>query len=276
MKRRLTDDPGLIDKLVPDFPPHCRRLTPGPGYLEALSKPNLTFIQTPIREITEDGIVTADGVHRPVDAIICSTGANTDFAPPFPIVAGQYDLSRDWKPDGAFGFPYTYTGISTPGFPNLSFLLGPNATGPSGTVPHAIETKLTYMAQLLRKISSQGIKTITPSRAAADEWLQYCDAFFPRTNLAKNCSSWSNGNRPGGRIHGHWPGSATHLAFFRRSPRWEDYEYTYVRPENRFAYLGNGWTKAEQDPERDMTSYLRLEGENDLRDLHERWWELTF
>ena len=46
MKNRLMDDPSLIDRLVPEFPPHCRRLTPGPGYLEALSKPNLTFIQT--------------------------------------------------------------------------------------------------------------------------------------------------------------------------------------------------------------------------------------
>ena len=132
MKKRLVDDPSLLNKLVPDFPPHCRRLTPGPGYLEALQKPNLTFIQTPIKEVTEDGITTTDGVHRPVDAIICSTGANTDFAPPFPIVAGGYDLSRDWKPDGAFGFPYTYIGMCTPGFPNLAFLLGPNSAGPSG------------------------------------------------------------------------------------------------------------------------------------------------
>jgi cation diffusion facilitator CzcD-associated flavoprotein CzcO len=77
-----------------------RRLTPGPGYLEALSKPNLEFIQTPIREFTEDGIITDDGVFRPVDAVICSTGANTDFAPPFSIKAGEYDLSRDWKHTG--------------------------------------------------------------------------------------------------------------------------------------------------------------------------------
>jgi cation diffusion facilitator CzcD-associated flavoprotein CzcO len=73
MKKRLVDDPSLLEKLTPDFPPHCRRLTPGPGYLEALTKPNLTFIQTPIKEITEDGIITIDGIHRPVDSIICST-----------------------------------------------------------------------------------------------------------------------------------------------------------------------------------------------------------
>ena len=124
MRERLGDDAELLEKMVPDFPPFCRRLTPGPGYLEAITKDNLTFIQDPIDHFTEDGIVTKDGVHRPVDAVICSTGANVDFAPPFPIVAGDYDLSRDWKPNGKFGFPYSYLGLFTPHFPNIAYILG--------------------------------------------------------------------------------------------------------------------------------------------------------
>jgi hypothetical protein len=59
--------------------------------------------------------VTTDGVHRPVDAIICSTGANINYAPPFPIVSGDLDLSRDWRPDGKFGWPRSYLGIGTDG-----------------------------------------------------------------------------------------------------------------------------------------------------------------
>ncbi|KAF2478854.1 hypothetical protein BDY17DRAFT_305945 [Neohortaea acidophila] len=273
MKNRL-EHPELLDDLIPDFPPLCRRLTPGPGYLEALSKPNLTFIQTPIERFTEDGIVTMDGVHRPVEAIICSTGANTDFAPAYPIVSGSYDLSRDWKPGehSAYGFPYTYIGMTTPHFPNLAFALGPNQSGNTGTLVSTVEMVLTYVAKILRKISSQGIKTITPSQKAADEFLEYCDTYFPRMNLSRNCSSWSNGGVAGARIHGHWPGSAAHVRLVRAEPRWEDFEYTYYRPENRFAYFGNGKTKKEYLPEADMTKYLRLP-EQDLRDLHERWYE---
>lgn len=274
MKKRLTDRPDLVERLVPDFPPHCRRLTPGPGYLEALQAPNLTFIQTAIERFTEDGIITSDGVHRPVDAVICSTGANTDFTPPFPIVAGEYDLSRDWKPDGKFGFPYSYLGMGTPGFPNMAYVQGPNPAGPTGTLPNGVETQTTYVAKMLRKISSQGIRTMMPSKQATDDFVAYCDAFFPRTNLAQRCSSWSNGNNPGARIHGHWPGSGAHVAQVRREPRWEDFEYTYIRPENRFAYFGNGWTNKEKEAERDMAPYLRLPEENDLRDIHERWWDL--
>lgn len=70
------------------------------------------------------------------------------------------------------------------------------------------------------------------------------------------------------------PGSGAHATYIRREPRWEDFEYTYVRAENRFAYFGNGQTAKEQDPGSDMTPYLKLDQANDLRNLHEFWWDL--
>ena len=42
--------------------------------------------------------------------------------------------------------------------------------------------------------------------------------------------------------------------------RWEDFEYTYLRPENRFAYWGNGWTNKEKDLEYNIVPYLRGQG----------------
>jgi cation diffusion facilitator CzcD-associated flavoprotein CzcO len=296
MAKRLEAKPELLEQLVPDFSPHCRRLTPGPGYLEALTKDNVSFIRTPIERVTEDGIVTNDGVHRPVDAIICSTGANVDFAPPFPIVSGEVDLSRDWRPEGRYGFPYTYLGVGMPGFANLMFLhgkfsfdanslidghstnkrylIGPNASGASGTLTQAAETQVAYIAKVLRKVANQDIATITPQKQAADDFVEYCDAFFPRTVLSENCSSWANGGRPGGRIHGMWPGSAAHVTWVRREPRWEDFDYTYVRTKNRFAWLGNGRRDRESDPDSDATPYLKVAGSVDLRDYHESWWDL--
>lgn len=124
MRVRLEDKPELLGDLIPDFSPHCRRLTPGPGYLEALTKENVSFIQTSIKRITETGIETSDGQHREVDAIICSTGAKVDFAPSFSIIANGIDLAEAWTPGGHFGFPYTYLGVATPGFPNLGFIHG--------------------------------------------------------------------------------------------------------------------------------------------------------
>jgi len=41
MKNKLATKPEIYEQLLPSFPPGCRRLTPGPGYLEALVEPNV-------------------------------------------------------------------------------------------------------------------------------------------------------------------------------------------------------------------------------------------
>jgi cation diffusion facilitator CzcD-associated flavoprotein CzcO len=282
MRKRLAAKPELLEHILPDFSPNCRRLTPGPGYLEAIASPNVSYIRTPISHFTEIGITTTDGKSHPVDAVFCATGANVNALPPFSIHGPSgIDLRTLWDPVSnhpeSHHFPYSYLGQATPGFPNLFFIHGPHGTGPSGTVPHSVENQLAMYAKFLRKVSREGIKTIAPSRSATDEFIAYSDAFFNDTVLSDHCSSWYNGAKPGGRIHGIWPGSAGHVTQVRREPRWEDWEYTYLGVEgNRFAwYFGNGWTGKEADGESDMTNYLKKPGEPvDLRDVHESWWEL--
>ncbi|KAK0649681.1 FAD dependent oxidoreductase [Cercophora newfieldiana] len=282
MRTRLAKKPELLEHIVPDFSPNCRRLTPGPGYLEAISEDNVSYIRTPISHFTSTGIVTTDGTARNVDAVFCATGANVNMLTPFSIHGPSgLDLRTLWDPSSPHpasrGFPYSYLGQATPGYPNLFFIHGPHGTGPSGTVPHSVENQLTLYAKFLRKVAREGIRTVSPSAQAADEFIAYSDAFFNSTVLSDHCSSWYNGGKPGGRIHGLWPGSAGHVTAVRREPRWEDWEYTYLGVQgNRFAwYLGNGWTRKEADRESDMTNYLRKPGERvELRDLHESWWEL--
>lgn len=277
MRSRVSKKPELLDSLVPDFSPNCRRLTPGPGYLEALQEDNVQFIRQTIKRFTPTGIETVDGTHREVDAVFCATGANGDMIPPFPIRALGKELSTVWARDGEHGFPYTYLGAATPGFPNLLFVQGPHGSGPSGTVPHSVEVQLTHYAKVLRKVSREGIKSMVPKKAATDDFVEYCDAFFSKTVLQDGCSSWYNGGEPGARIHGLWPGSSLHCTSIRREPRWEDWDYEYpeVSKGNRFAlYFGNGGTKTEEDEKSDMTPYLTIPEKIDLRDLHESWFKL--
>ncbi|OTB03435.1 hypothetical protein M426DRAFT_23798 [Hypoxylon sp. CI-4A] len=274
LKERLLKKPELLDKLVPDFSPHCRRLTPGPGYLEALDADNVDYIQTPIKRFTQTGIETADGVHREVDAVFCATGFNNKLIPQFPIVANGIDLRSAWAPGGKWGFPYTYFGLATPGFPNLLWMGGAHGGAATGTVPYLSESLLTYYAQLLRKVSSQGIRSIQPSVGAVEDFLEYARAFFKQTVYSEKCSSWANGGQPGAFIHSFWPGSGSHLALVRAAPRWEDWEYTYhSKSGKRYAYFGPGWTKKELDPDADLAGYLKLPSQVDLRSLHEQWWE---
>ncbi|CAI6100496.1 unnamed protein product [Clonostachys chloroleuca] len=271
---RLVGHPELLEKLVPDFSPGCRRPTPGPGYLEAISSSNVEYIQTEIKRFTETGIETTDGQHREVDAIFCATGANVDQVPPFKIYANGKELGEVWKRGGEFGSPYTYLGVSSPGFPNLGFILGPYGFGSSGSIPYTVEVQIAFYSKLLRKIDLEGIKSIQAKKDATDEFIQWSDSLFQKTVLSDNCSSWYNGGNRGGRVHGIWPGSSGHMATALRQPRWEDWEYELLNDSgNRFAwFFGNGVTSKELDPEADVTGYLKEPSQVDIKDVHETWW----
>lgn len=275
MSEGLSKKPELIDAFIPDFSPSCRRLTPGPGYLEAVTSPNVDYIQTRIKRFTATGIETEDRVHREVDAIFCATGANVDMIPAFPIIGEDGDcLSDVWSEGGKYGFPYNYLGAATPGFPNLFYVHGPNAAGRAGTTPHAVEVQMTFYARILRKAAREGIATIQPKVRAANQFVEWSDAFFATTVLSENCSSWYNGGRPGARIHGLFPGSATLVTMLHREPRWEDWEYEYLEESQGnplFWYFGKGCSRKELDGEADVTPYLHKPAEVDLKDLHELW-----
>ncbi|KAH8891563.1 FAD/NAD(P)-binding domain-containing protein [Thozetella sp. PMI_491] len=279
MRTRLGSRIDILEAITPDFPPSCRRLTPGPGYLEALVEPNVEYISTPIERITKTGIKTKDGKEREVDAIICCTGSDKSFAPPFPLVSGGVDLAAAWRRGGSIGFPNTYMGVAAPGFPNLLFINGPGTATATGTLPFGTETQISLAARILRKVQTQGIRSIAPSLQATEDFRAYAEAYFPRTVLTENCRSWFNGGVSGGRPIANWPGSGLHASLVRREPRWEDWEYKYWSSSgNRFAYLGNGWTRQDievngdvpdgaEAPFVDMTPYLHVLSVNDEVDL---------
>ncbi|CZR60612.1 related to monooxigenase [Phialocephala subalpina] len=290
MKARLGGSTDLLKAIEPDFSPSCRRLTPGPGYLEALTQPNVEYITTSIERFTRTGARTIDGKERDVDAIICCTGSEKSFTPPFPVIRRGLGLSSAWKPGGSIGFPNTYMGVAAPGFPNLFFVNGPTAAAATGTLPFATENQITLIARIVRKIQSQGIRTIAPTLQATEDFRAYCEAYFPTTVMSENCSSWFNGGVKGGRVIASWPGSGLHANVVRREPRWEDWEYTYRSSSgNRFAYFGNGWTqndveinreegqRDEEKPPVDLTPYLQLDsvtGQVDLKGYHETWYNV--
>lgn len=75
MRQKLGDRTDIMEKLIPTtFNVGCRRPTPGNGFLEALTRPNVTTFTQGIKKITEKGVVNEDGEENEVDVIICATG----------------------------------------------------------------------------------------------------------------------------------------------------------------------------------------------------------
>lgn len=77
MARRLARKPEIFKALKPTYPVACRRVSPGPKYLESLVEDSLNFIPKGVRRVTETGLEDEDGTFREVDAIICATGFDT-------------------------------------------------------------------------------------------------------------------------------------------------------------------------------------------------------
>lgn len=61
MSEKLGHDKRLCNMLIPKWELGCRRITPGPGYLESFLRDNCDCTNSPIDGITENGIQTADG-----------------------------------------------------------------------------------------------------------------------------------------------------------------------------------------------------------------------
>ena len=80
--------------------------------MTAEEKCEVTF--SAIQEVTEEGVVTADGQLHRLDILICATGFDVSFRPRFPIVGeDKLDLRDAWKDQ-----PYTYLSATIPQFPN--------------------------------------------------------------------------------------------------------------------------------------------------------------
>jgi len=252
MKKRLSKKPEIVDALTPSFGVGCRRLTPGPGYLEALVEDNVDFISTPISSISPTGINLEDGRQIEIDALVCATGFNVSSRPPFEVFGKNgVSLQKRFTP-----YPETYLTMSVDGFPNFFMMLGPNSAIGSGSLTMMIETEGDYIIKCIRKLQREDYVTITPKLSRVKDFAEYCHEYFKKTVYMDECNSWyrSEGGK-GDRITGLWPGSTLHCLEALRSPRWEDFEFE-SRDENRLRWLGNGWSVTQLDGGGDPAWYL--------------------
>ncbi|KAK6359205.1 hypothetical protein TWF696_000369 [Orbilia brochopaga] len=251
MKTRLAKKPEIFASLLPPFPPACRRLTPGPGYLEAIVQDNVNFIPQEISHITSDAIVTEDGKVRPVDIIVCATGFDTTWTKRYPLIGrGGKDIGEKWK-----DFPETYISIATDEFPNYFINLGPNSGVGTGSLTIVLERAVDYVCQALQKIQRENIKTMEAKASSVQTFQRYCEAYFPGTVFTENCRSWYKNGKADGKVAILWPGSCLHAERVLSNPRWEDWQYEYLN-ESPHGWLGNGWTMADVKPAADRAYYL--------------------
>jgi cation diffusion facilitator CzcD-associated flavoprotein CzcO len=213
--RGQVPDPGLREKLWPSYDLGCKRILFSDDYFPALARPNVEVVTDRIREITEKGVVTQDGVVHEADVIVYGTGFTaTDFLAPMRIRGcGGRDLREEWT-DGA----RAYLGITVPHFPNLFLMYGPNTNLGTGSIVFMLECQARYLGQAVAHLGRHGPLTVREDvEESWDDGLQarLVDGVWSR------CTSWYR--KASGRVTTNWPGTVTE--YRRRTARFDPADY---------------------------------------------------
>lgn len=237
MRQKLEGREDLLAPIIPKFAPGCRRLTPGPGYLEVLKKGNVTFVSKPIEEITNKGVKLTSGEEIGIDVLVCATGYDVEAPPTFELVGRNgTKLADKWKPQFE-----TYISLAVDEFPNFFLVGGPNSGLGSGSLISVFEAQGDYIVKAIRKMQKEDYATmeVKPERVA--DFSRYIDEYFKGTVYTDECSSWYRAGKLGSRIVALWPGSSAQCLEVMRAPRWEDFVFESADPTgNLLRWMGNG------------------------------------
>jgi cation diffusion facilitator CzcD-associated flavoprotein CzcO len=163
-------DPDTRRKLTPRYGLGCKRPSVSNDYLRSFNRANVELVTEEIERVTPNGIRTADGAEREVDALILATGFR---------LASDPENFRRTPVRGRDGFDLAtryeehrlkaYESISMPGLPNHFMIFGPYGwTGASWHV--LVQTASTHILRVLGEARRRGATQVEVSEEATDRY----------------------------------------------------------------------------------------------------------
>jgi cyclohexanone monooxygenase len=185
---RQIADPRLRERLTPDFVMGCKRILLSDDYYPAIAGETVELVTDPITAVRPDGIVTADGTFRAVDAIISATGFRATDHPTADLIKGAdgRTLGEQWRTDGQ----QAYKGSTVAGFPNMFVLVGPNTGTGNTSMIYMIESQLNYLIDAMRVMNRFGLATIDVHPEAMTRFNADVQRRMRRTVWTTGCASW--------------------------------------------------------------------------------------
>jgi len=202
--RKQIQDPELQRKVTPDFTIGCKRVIISDTLYPAYARQNVTVYDkhNGIKEITDKGIVTQDGVEHELDIIVYCTGYDaTDGVISYPVLGKNAQALADFWRD----YPRAYLGTTIPGFPNLFIVTGPNTGIGHTSALFIIESQMYYIMQAIEAVRSrpQGVIEVKPE--AEQRYTSLVHKEMAKTVWQRGgCDSWYKSKS--GKVIAMFPG----------------------------------------------------------------------
>jgi len=202
--RKQIADPEIRKKVTPDFEFGCKRVILSDTLYPAYCRDNVSLFDkhNGISEITEKGIISADGVEHELDLIVYSTGYDaTDGVISYPVVGRDgKTLAAVWE-----DYPRAYLGTSAPGFPNLFIVTGPNTGIGHTSALFLIESQMNYIMNCIKNLDKRKQQVIEVTASAEDKYTTHIHQEMLRTVWHNGgCNSWYKSKS--GKVIAMFPG----------------------------------------------------------------------
>lgn len=160
-------DPGLRNRLTPDYAPGCKRMVNSPNFYQAVQRENVDVVTAGIDHVDASGVTTEDGRHHELDVLVLATGFKAhDFLRPMALEGEDGVTLEDvWRE----GF-LTYRTVGIPHMPNFFMINGPYTPGASGSIIAIVEIQVSYVISCVERIAHDRV-SLAPRSEKADEWV---------------------------------------------------------------------------------------------------------
>jgi cation diffusion facilitator CzcD-associated flavoprotein CzcO len=180
-------DPALREKLIPDYPPGCKRIIYSDDMYPALARENVTVDTDPIRSLSAAGLATASTTYE-FDVLILATGfETTNWNWSFDVVGARGDRLADVWSDR----PEAYLGTLVHGFPNMFVIYGPNTNVGHSSITYMMEAQVHFMIEALALVDREGavaLQVTSTSQARFNAELQ--EQLAATVWADPSCRSW--------------------------------------------------------------------------------------
>jgi cation diffusion facilitator CzcD-associated flavoprotein CzcO len=207
--KRILRDPQKVAAVTPDYQMGCNRLLLSRDWYPTLARDDVSVIGEGVSAVTETGLITSGGQAVDADVIIWCTGftASEYLAPMAVTGRGGVQIREAWE-DG----PEAYLGMTTPGFPNMFMVYGPNTNSLTNTIVYLLERQADYIRQAVEYLTARG-GTIEVRKDVHDEFNAELAKRFERTTFTTGCPGWYTTSS--GKVVAVWVGS--HVEYGRRT-----------------------------------------------------------